>query len=124
MAEYKRSTGLVATTTSVPQMTFDWSSEIDEDGQLHVRVNYGGGTETNNGYETTIKPGSTEPVAFVATQNPNIVIKGYVEAVWANDNVSYIVSFRGNMVLTGINNVASATAQGKPIIVCARIIST
>ena len=106
--------GLSATraTTTQPDQTFVWDAK-ESAGGLTMTVRYGGSTNTNNLATAFIKTGSTAPVALTASQNnPDIAAAGNVQAAWSPDNRSYVVTFSGNMVRSGVNNIVSSDQNG------------
>jgi hypothetical protein len=109
--------------TTAPDATFIWDV-IETNGNLGVKCAYGGGTDNSNIQIANIPAGSTALVNMPAGTNPNISVKGGVKAAWSDANQSYIVTFTGQMVRPGVNNITSSDQNGTaadnfPIIVYA-----
>jgi len=108
--------GLGATTTSTPDMTFIWDV-IEQGASLLVQVHYGVGTGTGNTGTARIPLGSAAAVPVKPAPPQNITVAGSVAAAWGDNNQSYVVTFTGQMVCGGVNNIFSA--NNIPIIVYA-----
>lgn len=107
----------VATTTNAPQMTFAWTAQVvatSSQTAIQVTVNYGGGTAENNQQQVQIPWGWTSPVAIPGGQNPAISVNGSVSALYTSD-ASALVTFTGNMIYPGTNNI---TCTGAIVAAC------
>jgi hypothetical protein len=108
--------GLCSTTGFTPQNTYLWGAALDGD-LLTVSCAYGGGQNTNNLSTAIIPLGSTAKTALVQTPpNPAILVSGWVRAAWSAGNSSYVVTFSGSMVESGVTRVESSDQGTLPAI--------
>ncbi|MEM8672951.1 MAG: hypothetical protein AAGF83_03615 [Cyanobacteria bacterium P01_G01_bin.67] len=106
---HKIATGLSATRNSLhdPDLTFIW--DVEQKGDvLDVSVKYGRGNAIIRVGEAIIPLGSSKPVDVSPTYDRNIFPQGTVSASWAEDNKSYAVTFSGQMISPGVNNIISS----------------
>jgi hypothetical protein len=95
-----------------PDSTFIWDV-VENNGNLKVKVRYGGGTDNSNAQTATIPAGSTAAVDISDGTNPDISVIGQVSAFWSDGNKSYVVVFSGQMVRPNVNNITSSDQNGK-----------
>lgn len=97
-------------TATSPDMTFAWSAGTHEDGSgnwfVHVVCDYGGGTDRSNKADAYIPWSSADDVKVEPAPNPAITIDGRVSAKFWGDS-SYVVVFKGAMILVGKNRIDS-----------------
>ncbi|HEX8655048.1 MAG TPA: hypothetical protein VF693_07485 [Allosphingosinicella sp.] len=106
-------TGLCVTKAALnaPDTTFIWDV-VETNGNLAVKAAYGGGTDNSNIQIANIPAGSTASVNMPAGTNPLISVIGRVAAAWSDGNQSYVVTFSGQMVRPGVNNIISSDQNG------------
>jgi hypothetical protein len=108
---YQIASGLTATKSATPDMTFVWGTQ-ENGNTLQVSVKYGGGTDISNSVSVDIPWGSNQPQPIGPGTNADILVKGSVQAYWGDYDCnktpkSYVVTFAGNMIRGGFNNIGS-----------------
>jgi len=105
---YEIATGLSATRNhlNLPDLTFIWDAEEKGD-KLSVTVKYGGENGIIRVGKAIITLGSSKAVEVLPDNDKYIFPKGKVKAAWSEDNKSYAVTFSGQMVRPGVNNIIS-----------------